>query len=219
MQRTLILSGVAVLAAILVVCAQRPPFRLVEATIPQMREAMASGQLTSRELVGRYLMRLGLYEDRLHAAIVVNPRALEEADQLDRERAQGRIRGVLHGIPIALKDNIHTTHLPTTGGALAFAGYTPPYEAPRTKNLRAPGAIIVAKTGLTELANWVAGNPTAMPGNYNAVGGFGFNPYDPPPDPRHATVDRRPALQTGGSSSGVGTAANPWAANLGTHTR
>jgi amidase len=218
MQRTLILSGVAVLAAILVVRAQRPPFRLVEATIPQMRDAMASGQLTSRELVGRYLMRLGLYEDRLHAAIVVNPRALEEADQLDRERAQGRIRGVLHGIPIALKDNIHTTHLPTTGGALAFAGYTPPYEATLTKNLRDAGAIIVAKTGLTELANWVAGNPTAMPGNYNAVGGFGFNPYDPRPDPRETTFDGRPALQTGGSSSGIGTAANLWAANVGTDT-
>jgi amidase len=218
MQRTLILSGVVVLAAILVVRAQRPPFRLVEATIPQMRDAMASGQLTSRELVGRYLMRLGLYEDRLHAAIVVNPRALEEADQLDRERAQGRIRGVLHGIPIALKDNIHTTHLPTTGGALAFSGYTPPYEATLTKNLRDAGAIIVAKTGLTELANWVAGNPTAMPGNYNAVGGFGFNPYDPRPDPREATFDGRPALQTGGSSSGIGTAANLWAANVGTDT-
>jgi amidase len=218
MQRTLILSGVVVLAAILVVRAQRPPFRLVEATIPQMRDAMASGQLTSRELVGRYLMRLGLYEDRLHAAIVVNPRALDEADQLDRERAQGQIRGVLHGIPIALKDNIHTTHLPTTGGALAFAGYTPPYEATLTKNLRDAGAIIVAKTGLTELANWVAGNPTAMPGNYNAVGGFGFNPYDPRPDPREATLDGRPALQTGGSSSGIGTAANLWAANVGTDT-
>jgi len=218
MKRTLTLSVVALLAAMLVVRAQRPPFRIVEATIQQMRDAMASGQLTSRELVGQYLTRLGLYEDRLHAAIVVNPRALEEADQLDRERAQGRIRGPLHGIPIALKDNIHTTHLPTTGGALAFAGYTPPYEATLTKNLRDAGAIIIAKTGLTELANWVAGNPTPMPGNYNAVGGFGFNPYDPRSDPREATFDGRPALQTGGSSSGIGTAANFWAANVGTDT-
>src|SRR4029434_8589345 len=88
------------------------------------------------------------------------------------------------------------------------AGYVPPYEATLTKNLKAAGAIIIAKTGLTELANWVAGNPTAMPGNYNAVGGFGYNPYDPRPDPREATFDGRPALQTGGSSSGIGTAAN-----------
>ncbi|HEX3645775.1 MAG TPA: amidase family protein, partial [Vicinamibacterales bacterium] len=105
------------------------PFRIVEATIPEMRAAMASGRLTARALVGQYLVRLGTYEDRLHAAIVVNPRALEQAEALDRERAAGKLRGPLHGIPIALKDNIHTTEMPTTGGALAFAGYTPPYEA------------------------------------------------------------------------------------------
>src|SRR5712671_5979490 len=98
------------------------PFHIVEATIPQMREAMAGGRLTSRAIVSQYLARLGIYEDRLHAAIVVNPHALEEADQRDHERAAGRIRGPLHGIPVALKDNIHTTDMPTTGGALAFAG-------------------------------------------------------------------------------------------------
>ena len=197
--------------------AQARPFRLIEATIPEMQAAMASGQLTSRELVRQYLVRLAMYEDRLNAALYVNTHALEEADALDRERAQGNVRGPLHGIPIALKDNIHTTHLPTSGGALAFAGYVPPYEATLTKNLRDAGAIIIAKAGLTELANWVAGNPTAMPGNYNAVGGFGFNPYDPRPDPRD-TSDGRPALGTGGSSSGIGTAANLWAANVGTDT-
>ena len=196
----------------------RSTFKIVEATIPEMQAAMAKGQLTSRELVSQYLMRLGLYEDRLNAALAVNPRALEEAAALDRERAQGKIRGPLHGIPVALKDNIHTTNMPTTGGALAFAGYTPPYEATLTKNLRDAGAIIIAKAGLTELANWVAGNPTAMPGNYNAVGGFAYNPYDPRPDPRDATFDGRPVLQTGGSSSGVGTAANLWAASVGTDT-
>src|SRR5204862_4506371 len=124
----------------------------------------------------------------------------------------------LHGIPVALMDNIPSTQLPTTCGAFAFAAYVPPYEATLTKNLRDAGAIIVAKTGLTELANWVAGNPTAMPGNYNAVGGFGFNPYDPRRDPREATFDGRPALQTGGSSSGIGTAASFWAANVGSDT-
>ena len=193
-------------------------FRVVEATIPEMRMAMEQKRLTSRELVSQYLIRLATYEDVLHAALAVNPRALEEADELDRERAQGRIRGPLHGIPVALKDNIHTTNMPTTGGALAFAGYIPPYEATLTKNLRDAGAIIVAKTGLTELANWVAGNPNPMPGNYNAVGGFGFNPYDPRSDPREGTFDGRPALQTGGSSSGIGTAANLWAANVGSDT-
>ncbi len=116
-----------------------------------------------------------------------------------------------------MKDNIHTTDLPTTGGALAFAGFVPPYEATITKNLREAGAIIIAKTGMTELANWIAGPPTPMPANYNAIGGFGFNPYDPRRDPRPAS-DGRPALATGGSSSGIGTAANFWAANVGTET-
>lgn len=196
----------------------RAPFRIVEATIPEMQAAMTDGRLTSRELVSQYLVRLAMYEDRLNAALAVNPRALEEADRLDRERAQGKVRGPLHGIPVALKDNIHTTDLPTTGGALAFAGYVPPYEATLTKNLRDAGAIVIAKAGLTELANWVAGAPTPMPGNYNAVGGFAFNPYDPRPDPREGTDDGRPALGTGGSSSGVGTAANLWAASVGTDT-
>ena len=193
-------------------------FSVVEATIPAMQAAMARGQVTSRQLVEQYLMRIAIYEDKLNAVLAVNPAALQDADVLDRERAQGKLRGPLHGIPVALKDNIHTTSMPTTGGALAFAGFVPPYAATLTKNLEAAGAIIIAKTGLTELANWVAGNPTAMPGNYNAVGSFGFNPYDPRPDPRPEPGDGRPVLQTGGSSSGIGTAANLWAGSVGSDT-
>jgi amidase len=193
-------------------------FTVVEAGIPEIQAAIKAGRLTSRELVVQYLTRIAMYEHTLHAAIAINPNAIKEAEQLDRERAQGRIRGPLHGIPIALKDNIHTTEMPTTGGALAFAGYTPPYEATLTKNLRDGGAIIIAKTGLTELANWVAGNPTPMPGNYNAVGGFGYNPFDPRMDPREGTFDGRPVLGTGGSSSGIGTNASFWTGNVGTDT-
>jgi amidase len=191
---------------------------VVEATIPQMRAAMEQGRVTSRELVRQYLERIAFYEDKLHAAITVNRDALREAEVLDRERAQGKVRGPLHGIPVALKDNIHTTNMPTTGGALAFDGLVPPYEATLTKNLRDAGAVIIAKTGMTELANWVAGGPTPMPGNYNALAGYGMNPYDPRRDPREASFDGRPALTTGGSSSGVGTAANFWAGNVGTET-
>ena len=197
---------------------KKAPFSVVEASIPEMQQAMKDGRVTSRELVVQYLTRIALYNKKLNGIISVNPKAIQEAEQLDRERAQGRIRGPLHGIPVALKDNIHTTNMPTSGGALAFKDYTPPYEATLTKNLRDAGAIIIAKTGLSELANWVAGAPTPMPGNYNAVAGFGFNPYDPRPDPREAFFDGRPALGTGGSSSGVGTAANFWAANVGTET-
>jgi amidase len=189
-------------------------FDVFEASIPRMQAAMKAGRTTSHAIVQQYLTRIATYEDKLRAAITVNPRALEEADALDRERAQGRVRGPLHGIPIALKDNIHTTNMPTTGGALAFDGMVPPYEATLTKNLREAGAIIIAKTGMTELANYVAGG---MPTNYNAVHGYGMNPYDARRDPR-ATSDGRPVLQTGGSSSGIGTAANFWAGNVGTET-
>jgi amidase len=111
-----------------------------------------------------------------------------------------------------------THDIVTTGGALTFDGYVPPYDATLVKNLRDAGAVIIAKTGLTELANWVAGSPMPMPGNYNAMGGFGYNPYDPRRDPRDATNDGRPVMQTGGSSSGIGTAANFWAGNVGSET-
>ena len=194
------------------------PFSVVEATIPELKAALEQKRVTSKEIVRQYLMRIATYEDLLHAAITVNPKAMEIADERDRERAQGRIRGPLHGIPIGLKDNIHTTDMRTTGGALAFEHLMVPYEATLTKNLRDAGAIIIAKTGMTELANWVAGAPTPMPGNYNAVGGYGYNPFDPRKDPREATFDGRPALGTGGSSSGVGTSANFWAGNVGTET-
>jgi amidase len=193
----------------------RERFDVVESTIPQMRSAMEQGRTTSREIVLQYLTRIATYEDRLNAVITVNPKALEEAEERDHERAQGRIRGPLHGIPIALKDNIHTTNMPTTGGALAFDGLVPPYEATLTRNLKDAGAIIIAKTGMTELANWVA---SGMPGNYNALTGYGMNPYDPRRDPRQASGDGRPALSTGGSSSGIGTAVNFWVANVGTET-
>jgi len=220
MTRVLFLSALLVASATLVAQRATQPkrFTVVEATIPEMRAALEQKRITSHQIVAEYLQRIGMYEDRLHATITVNPKALETADERDRERAAGRIRGPLHGIPIALKDNVQTTFIRTTGGALAFEHLVPPYDATLTKNLVDAGAIIIAKTGMTELANWVAGAPTPMPGNYNAVGGQGYNPYDPRKDPREATFDGRPALQTGGSSSGVGTAANFWAGNVGTET-
>ena len=209
---TLLLVGTAVLA---LAAQPRPPFSVVEAGIPDMQAALESGRVTSVGLVQQYLQRIATYEDRLNAVIAINPRALDEAAALDAERAAKRVRGPLHGIPVALKDNIHTTNMPTTGGALAFDGLVPPYEATLTKNLRDAGAIIIAKTGLTELANWVA---VGMPGNYNGLTGYGMNPYDPRRDPREATFDGRPVLGTGGSSSGIGTAVSFWAANVGTET-
>ena len=195
--------------------AQTAPFSVVEASIGDMQVAMQQRRITSRAIVQQYLDRIAKYEDELNALITLNPRALEEADARDRERAEGKVRGPLHGIPVALKDTIHTTDMPTTGGALAFKGFVPPYEATVTMNLRDAGAIIIAKTMMTELGNWVA---AGMPGNYNALGGYGLNPYDPRRDPRPNLNDGRPALGAGGSSSGAGTAANFWAASVGGET-
>lgn len=208
----------AILVASTSLAAQTPRFSVVEATIPEMQQAMADGRVTARELVLQSLTRIAVHEEQLNAVLAVNPRALELAEALDRQRKAGTLRGPLHGVPIALKDNIHTTDMPTTGGALALEGYVPPYEATLTRLLRDAGAVIIAKTVMTELANWVAGGPTPMPTNYSALGGFGRNPYDTRRDPREGTNDGRPALATGGSSSGIGTAASFWAANVGTET-
>ena len=212
MKRAFVLALIA-----LPLFAQKKSFTVVEATIPDMQAALRSGRVTSHDLVQQYLIRISTYEDKLHAAITVNPNALTQADQMDAERKAGKIRGPLHGIPIALKDNVLTSDMPTTGGALAFDGFVPPYDATVAKKLRDAGAIIIAKTQMTELANWVAGNPP-MPNNYNSLNGYGYNPYDPRRDPREATFDGRPALNTGGSSSGAGTTASFWAANIGTET-
>jgi amidase len=209
------LAAAMAMAAAAPLFSQSAKFTVVEASISDMGRAMREGRVTSRQLVEQYLIRIALYEEKLNATLAVNPKALEEADRLDRERRAGKVRGPLHGIPIALKDNIHTTDMPTTGGAIAFEGLMVPYDATLTKNLRDAGAVIIAKTTLTELANFVA---NGMPGNYNALSGYAMNPYDPRRDPRTATADGRPVLNTGGSSSGGGTAANFWAANVGTET-
>jgi len=211
----LLIALASIVAVAVSITAQPHPFTVVEASIGDMQRALQQHRVTSHELVQQSLTRIAFYEDRLNAIIYVNPRALEEADQRDRERAAGRVRGPLHGIPIALKDNIQTRDMPTTGGALAFAGLMPPYDATVTKNLRDAGAIIIAKTQLTELANWVT---VGMPANYNSLNGYGMNPYDPRRDPRDGLADGRPVLGTGGSSSGVGTSVSFWAANVGTET-
>lgn len=215
--------AIAVMLATVAVsaCAPAPapppaaPFSVVEATIPDMQKAMQDGRVTSRQIVEQYLVRIALYNDQLNAVVTVNPKSLQEADRLDQERKSGKTRGPLHGIPIALKDNIHTTDIRTTGGAIAFENLVPSYDATLTKNLRDAGAVIIAKTTLSELANFVT---NGMPGNYNAVVGYALNPYDPRRDPRPVTGDGRGVLNTGGSSSGGGTAANLWAANVGTET-
>ncbi len=190
-------------------------FSVVEATIPQMQVALEEGRITSRELTTQYLVRMGKYENEINASLAVNHAALEVADERDAERKAGQVRGPLHGIPIAIKDNIHTIDMPTTAGTLALEGFFPPYDATLVANLREAGAIILAKTVLTEMANWMV---LGMANNYSAIGGHAFNPYDIRREPRPPFNDGRGVLPTGSSSSGGGTAASFWAANVGTET-
>ncbi|MCC6913168.1 MAG: hypothetical protein IT566_05655 [Rhodospirillaceae bacterium] len=193
----------------------RAPFNVIEASIPDMQKAMQEGRVTSEELVKQYLIRIATYENVINAAIAVNPRALEQARVLDAERKAGKLRGPMHGIPVALKDNIQDTEMPTTGGNIGLAGYTAPWDAPLTKNLKDGGAIIIAKTTLSEFAGYFG---QGAPGTYSSISGYSFNPYDPRRDPRAGQNDGRGVINTGGSSSGTGTASNFWAGNVGTET-
>src|SRR5262249_34507257 len=148
----------------------------------------------------------------------VNDMALNEAADRDAHRAHGRERRPFFGIPIILKDNVNTIDMPTTAGSVALGGSVPRYDAFITRKLRDAGAIILGKGTLTQYANFLtSGMPTGfnsqlrfqlfLQGGDLARVGYGFNPYDPRPDPRNANDglgaplnDGRPALQTGGSS-------------------
>ena len=160
-------------------------------------------------------MRIALYEDQVNAVMAVNDAALAEADRLDAERAAGTVRGPLHGIPIALKDNVHTTDVPTTGGALVFRDYVPPFDATLTTLLREAGAVIIAKTVMTELANFTAHGHARQLQRRRRLRS---EPLRPRRDPREGRDDGRPVLGVGGSSSGIGTAMSFWAGNVGTET-
>ena len=130
------LAAVTVLAAMTMAEGQTrrggSPFSVVEASIADLRRAMDDGRTTSRAITEQYLSRLERFNGTLRAAITINPSALIDADARYRERRERRRRGPLHGIPIAVKDNIHTLDMPTTGGALAFRNLRPPYEATLT---------------------------------------------------------------------------------------
>ena len=148
---------------------------LENATIPQLQAGLDAGKFTSKQLVKTYLARIDSYDDRLDSIRTLNPRALRIAAKLDAERAAGHVRGLLHGIPILLKDNVNTTDMPTTAGSIALKGSVPRHDATITKKLKAAGAIILGKTNLSEFAGWVDLN--APPG-YSSLGGQVVNPYN-----------------------------------------
>jgi amidase len=193
-------------------------FEVYEATIPQIQDALASGEVTSAELVERYTARIEAYDvDGPHINSIrdLNPMAGPIARNLDQAREQGNGGGPLFGIPIIIKDNINTYNQPTTAGSVALEGSIPRGDAFITRELRRAGAIILAKGNLTEFANYLT---TGMPAGYSSLGDFVFNPYDPRPDPQYS--DGRPILSPGGSSSGPGAAAAASfaAATIGTET-
>ena len=214
-----VLPACALLAAIVVACggpaSEAEPFDVVEATIPEMRAAMEGGQVTSRQIVMEHLARIARYEWQLNAAVSVNPNALAEAEALDAERAAGNVRGRCTASPVALKDNIHTTHLPTTGGLARLRGYFPPYEATLTTNLREAGAIIIAKAGLTEFANFMAGPPNPDAGQLQRPHGLRPQPLRSAPRPPGRPQRRASGALDGGLQFGDGTAASFWSANVG----
>src|SRR5690349_12854441 len=128
---------------------------LLEATVPQLQAALTAGTVTSRDLVSMYLARIDAYDQRgpaLNAISVTKGNALTEADAGDAERRAGAPRGLLHGIPVIVKDNYDTADLQTAAGSRALAGWVPPDDAFLVKKLRAAGAVIIAKSNMHEFA-------------------------------------------------------------------
>jgi amidase len=163
----------------------RPPSALadepfIEATIPQLQAMMASGQLTSKELVQGYLRRIGSLNSLLNSVIETNPNAVSIAQHLDNERRRGHVRGPLHGIPVLVKDNIATDdNMQTTAGSLALVRSHVPGDAVIIQRLRDAGAVILGKANLGEWANF-RGNDIAYPlaVGWSARGGSTINAYD-----------------------------------------
>lgn len=170
-------------------------FVLEEAAIEGIHRAMRQGILTCRSLVEMYLKRIAEFDQKgpaLNAVILLNPRALEIADEMDAAFRQKGFVGPLHGIPLLLKDNVDTGDMDTTGGSLSLKGFRPEDDAFITKKLKAAGALILAKVNLHEFAIW---GETA-----SSILGQTLNPYD---------LTRTPGGSSGGTGAGL-------AANFGT---
>ncbi len=183
-------------------------FVLLETTVAELQEKMENGTWTARQITQWYLDRIAAIDDSgptLNAVIEVNPEALAIADQLDRERSNGNVRGPLHGIPVMIKDNIDTAdQMQTTAGALVMAGNVAEQDAFIVSKLRNAGAILLGKTNLSEWANF---RSTRSSSGWSGRGGQCKNPY---------VLSRNPC----GSSSGSGAAvsANLCAITIGTET-
>lgn len=181
---------------------------LLDGSVAQMQAAMASGQLSARQLAQMYLQRIAAVDragPRLNAIIELNPDALAQCAELDRERQQHGARGPLHGIPVLLKDNIATADkMSTSAGSLALKGVTVTQDSDVAKQLRAAGAIILGKTNLSEWANMRSTRSTS---GWSARGGLTRNPH---------ALDRNTSGSSSGSAAAV--AASLAAVAIGTET-
>jgi amidase len=177
-------------------------FEVHEQSIVDLQAAMTAGRVTSRGLVDSYLARIQAYDQagpRINSIVLLNPRAREEADALDRERAANALRGPLHGIPVLIKDNYDTADMPTSGGALALATLQPAADAFQVKKLRDAGAVILGKTTMHELASGIT--------NISSLTNQTRNPYD---------LYRTPGGSSGGTGAAIG--ASFAAAGMGSDT-
>ena len=174
------------------VAAAAADVNLEEATVAGLQTAMTSGQTTAWKIAEGYMLRIVNIDKKLNSVIELNPDALDIADQMDRERRNRKVRGLLHGIPVLLKDNIDTADkMHTTAGSLALLDApTPEQDAFLVKQLREAGAVILGKTNLSEWANF---RSTKSSSGWSGRGGQTHNPY---------ILDRNPC----GSSSGSGSA-------------
>lgn len=184
------------------------PFELEEVTIAELQAGMKSGKWTARSIAQKYLSRIEEIDKRgpsVNAIIELNPDALAAADALDKERKAKGVRGLLHGIPVLIKDNIDTAdRMMTTAGSLALLGSIPLKDSFVVQRLRAAGAVILGKTNLSEWANIRSSRSTS---GWSARGGQTRNPY---------VLDRNPCGSSSGS--GVSIAANMAAVAIGTET-
>lgn len=157
---------------------------VAQASAHALAGLLERGALSSRELTGHYLARIREHDGRLRSVLTLNPDALTDAGALDAERAAGRVRSPLHGLPVLLKDNIAAAGMPTTAGSAALEHFAPD-DAELTARLRAAGAVILGKANLSEWANFMS-SPSVN--GYSVLGGSTRNP--------HGEFD------VGGSSSG-----------------
>ncbi|HET9425381.1 MAG TPA: amidase family protein [Gemmatimonadaceae bacterium] len=184
--------------------AQRAAFRIEEATISGVHAAFRSGTLTCRSLVQRYIDRIEAIDKKgpaINAIVLVNPKALEVADSLDRRYAREGLTGPLHCVPVIVKDNFETNDLQTTAGSLALKGWIPKRDATMVARIRSAGAIVLAKSNMAEWAF------TPYETVSSILPGYTKNPY---------ALDRVTAGSSGGTAAAV--AASEGLVGLGTDT-